>query len=59
MANEELVNRPLVKAWLWWALVWLTVFPITGTPVSRNGMAPFPCGSSSSWLDCSSGACTT
>jgi hypothetical protein len=23
MAHEELVNRPLIKAWLSWGLVWL------------------------------------
>src|SRR5947209_18913125 len=34
MAQEGLVNRPLVRAWLWWALVWLTVFPIVGVLVS-------------------------
>ena len=30
----ELVNKPLVKAWAWWALVWLTVFPFVGILVS-------------------------
>lgn len=30
----ELVNKPLVKAWGWWALVWLTVFPFVGILVS-------------------------
>ena len=30
----ELVNKPLVKAWPWWALVWLTVFPFVGILVS-------------------------
>ncbi|GIW54648.1 MAG: hypothetical protein KatS3mg082_1052 [Nitrospiraceae bacterium] len=32
--QDELVNRPLVKAWIWWSLVWLTVFPIVGVLVS-------------------------
>ena len=30
----ELVNKPLVKAWAWGALVWLTVFPFVGILVS-------------------------
>lgn len=34
MTDHELVNRPLVKAWLWWALIWLTFFPIVGVLVS-------------------------
>jgi cytochrome c oxidase cbb3-type subunit 1 len=33
-ADVELVNKPLVKAWAWWALVWLTVFPFVGILVS-------------------------
>jgi hypothetical protein len=32
--NIELVNKPLVKAWAWWSLVWLTVFPFVGILVS-------------------------
>ncbi len=36
MAGGELVNRPLVKAWIWWALIWLTVFPIVGVLVSMK-----------------------
>jgi cytochrome c oxidase cbb3-type subunit 1 len=34
MADGELVNRPLVKAWIWWSLIWLTLFPIVGVLVS-------------------------
>jgi cytochrome c oxidase cbb3-type subunit I/II len=34
MTDQDLVNRPLVKAWLWWALIWLTFFPIVGVLVS-------------------------
>ena len=34
MTDQELVNRSLVKAWLWWALIWLTIFPIVGVVVS-------------------------
>jgi cytochrome c oxidase cbb3-type subunit 1 len=31
---EELVNKDLVRAWLWWALAWLTIFPLVGLLVS-------------------------
>ncbi|WP_447979997.1 cbb3-type cytochrome c oxidase subunit I [Candidatus Nitrospira bockiana] len=34
MADTDLTNKPLVKAWAWWALVWLTVFPLVGILVS-------------------------
>ncbi len=34
MTDHELINRPLVKAWLWWALIWLTFFPIVGVLIS-------------------------
>ena len=34
MATDELVNRPLIKTWLWSALVWLTAIPIVGLLVS-------------------------
>ncbi len=34
MVQEELVNKSLVQAWAWWALVWLTVFPFIGILVS-------------------------
>ena len=34
MTDQELINRPLVKSWLWWALIWLTIFPIVGVLVS-------------------------
>lgn len=34
MVSEELVNRPLVKAWLWSALAWLTIIPIVGLLLS-------------------------
>lgn len=30
----ELVNKDMVRAWLWWAIVWLTVFPLVGLLVS-------------------------
>src|SRR5438876_649488 len=34
MATDELVNRPLIKTWLWSALVWLTAIPIVGLLIS-------------------------
>lgn len=34
MVQEELVNKSLVQAWAWWALMWLTVFPFVGILVS-------------------------
>jgi cytochrome c oxidase cbb3-type subunit 1 len=34
MTDQELINRPLVKSWLWWSLIWLTFFPIVGVLVS-------------------------
>jgi len=34
MNDEVLVNRSLVKQWLAWAMVWLTVFPLVGLLVS-------------------------
>jgi cytochrome c oxidase cbb3-type subunit 1 len=30
----ELVNMGLVRAWLWWAIVWMTIFPLVGLLVS-------------------------
>ena len=32
--KESLVNRRLIKAWLIWGLVWLTIFPLVGLLVS-------------------------
>jgi cytochrome c oxidase cbb3-type subunit 1 len=32
--GDDLVNTDLVRAWLWWALVWLTIFPLVGLLVS-------------------------
>ena len=34
MDDSGLVNKPLVQAWAWWALVWLTFFPLVGVLVS-------------------------
>ncbi|MDT7043751.1 cbb3-type cytochrome c oxidase subunit I [Candidatus Nitronereus thalassa] len=34
MSTSALVSKPLVRLWGWWALIWLTVFPIVGILVS-------------------------
>ncbi len=49
MADEELINRPLIKAWLTWGLLWLTVFPLFGVLVSTKFHNPEFLGSTS-WL---------
>jgi len=49
MANEELINRPLIKAWLSWGLVWLMVFPLFGVLVSTKFHNPEFLGGTS-WL---------
>src|SRR2546425_3555058 len=49
MANEELINRPLIKAWLSWGLVWLMVFPLFGVLVSTKFHNPEFLGDAS-WL---------
>lgn len=40
MDRENLVNLPLVKAWAWWALIWLTIFPLVGLIVSIKFHSP-------------------
>lgn len=40
MDRENLVNLPLVKAWAWWSLIWLTVFPLVGLLVSIKFHSP-------------------
>lgn len=32
--NPEIVNKKLVRHWLWWSLAWLTIFPLIGLMVS-------------------------
>jgi cytochrome c oxidase cbb3-type subunit I len=44
---EQLVNYPLVKAWLSWALIWLMVFPLVGFLVSIKFNYPTFLGSTS------------
>jgi cbb3-type cytochrome oxidase subunit 1 len=34
METGQLVNKSLVKHWAWWALFWLTFFPLVGLVVS-------------------------
>ncbi|HXU93181.1 MAG TPA: cbb3-type cytochrome c oxidase subunit I [Gallionella sp.] len=47
--DTPLVNRELVKAWLAWALVWSTVFPLVGLLVSIKFNVPTFLGETS-WL---------
>jgi len=47
--TPELVDRALVRAWLWSALVWLTVFPLVGLLVSIKFHNPEFLGTTS-WL---------
>jgi cbb3-type cytochrome c oxidase subunit I len=39
-ADDGLVERRIVRAWLWSALVWLTVFPLVGLMLSIKFHAP-------------------
>jgi cytochrome c oxidase cbb3-type subunit 1 len=45
----DLVNKDLVRAWLWWSIVWLTVFPLVGLLVSTKFHYPDFLGQTS-WL---------
>lgn len=45
----SLINRPLIKAWLGWSLVWLTIFPLIGLLVSIKFNYPTFLGDTS-WL---------
>lgn len=47
--QESLINRQLIKAWLSWGLVWLTVFPLVGLLVSIKFHMPTFLGESE-WL---------
>ena len=47
--NAELVNKALVRAWLGWAIVWLTIFPLVGLLVSIKFDFPDFLGETS-WL---------
>lgn len=48
-AQDSLVNRALVRAWMAWSLVWITVFPLVGLLVSIKFNVPGFLGDSS-WL---------
>ena len=48
-SNSNFVNKDLVRAWLWWALVWLTIFPLVGLVVSIKFNFPDFLGETS-WL---------
>jgi len=45
----SLINRPLIKSWLTWSLVWLTIFPLIGLLVSIKFNFPTFLGDTS-WL---------
>ncbi len=47
--TQNLVNAKLVKAWLSWSLVWLTVFPLVGVMISTKFHVPEFLGETS-WL---------
>jgi cbb3-type cytochrome c oxidase subunit I/cbb3-type cytochrome c oxidase subunit II len=48
-SDDSLVNHKLVKYWLGWSLVWLTVFPLVGLIVSTKFHIPEFLGETS-WL---------
>ncbi len=48
-ADTDLVNKDLVRAWLWWAIAWMTVFPLVGLLVSIKFHSPDFLGETS-WL---------
>lgn len=45
----DLVNKDLVRAWLWWSLGWLSIFPLVGLLVSIKFHYPDFLGQTS-WL---------
>ena len=47
--STDLVDKDLVRAWLWWAIVWLTIFPLVGLLVSIKFDFPDFLGQTS-WL---------
>ena len=47
--TTDLVNKDLVRAWLWWSIVWLTIFPLVGLLVSIKFSYPDFLGQTS-WL---------
>jgi len=47
--TSDLVNHKLVRDWLWWSMVWLTIFPLVGLLVSIKFHYPDFLGETS-WL---------
>lgn len=47
--TAALVNKDLVRAWLWWSIGWLTIFPLVGLLVSVKFHYPDFLGETS-WL---------
>lgn len=47
--TTDLVNKDLVRAWLWWSIGWLTIFPLVGLLVSIKFHYPDFLGQTS-WL---------
>ncbi len=45
----DLINKDLVRAWLWWSMAWLTIFPLVGLLVSLKFDFPDFLGQTS-WL---------
>ncbi len=48
-SSGDLVNKELVRAWLWWSIVWMTIFPLVGLLVSIKFHYPEFLGETS-WL---------
>ncbi|MFQ5561422.1 MAG: cbb3-type cytochrome c oxidase subunit I, partial [Nitrospinota bacterium] len=34
MNDNQLTNANLVRSWLWWGLIWITIFPVVGLLIS-------------------------
>lgn len=49
VGGDVLVNMELVRDWLWWSIVWLTIFPLVGLLVSIKFHYPDFLGETS-WL---------
>ena len=49
VSATELVNKDIVRAWLWWSIVWMTIFPLVGLLVSIKFHYPDFLGETS-WL---------
>ncbi len=47
--SSELINKDIIRAWLWWSIVWLTIFPLVGLMVSIKFHYPEFLGETS-WL---------